>query len=123
MGITFDYKFSLIPHTNELLKNCSKALNTVKFLCDTWWGSVPDTILTLYKSYIRYIIDYDSFIYSPRLKHFEEKLEKIQFAAVRAALGYRITTATNGMLGKSKLLLIKERAKLLCKCFIRKSIC
>ena len=49
-------------------------------------------------------------------------LERIQFAAIRRALGFRLSTPTNILIGESKLPLLKERAKYLCKRFLLKSL-
>lgn len=120
LGIIFDYRMTFIPQTNEIHKKCMRALNIVKYLCGTWWGSDPETLITLYKSFVRSIIDYGCFIYLPTRKNEIAKLEKIRYAAIRAALGYRISTPTNILLAESKLPLIQERTKFLCKCYLSK---
>lgn len=94
----------------------------VKFLCKTHWGSDPSTLLTLYKSFVRSVLEFNCFIYFPKNKTQIEKLEKIQYAAFRSALGYRNTIPRNILLAESKLPLITERAKFLCDCQLTKSI-
>lgn len=101
LGLILDYKFSFTQHVNYVQKKCMKAINIVKFLCGTWWGSDPQTLIALYKSYVRSIVDYGSFIYFPTQKTFREKIEQIQFSAIRAALGYRISTPKNVMIAES----------------------
>lgn len=118
LGLTFDYKLSFIPQVDIINKKCSRALNIIKFLCGTWWGSDPETLLTLYKSLVRSIIEYGCFIYFPIRKNIAYKLEKIQYVAIRAALGFRKTTPTNILLAESKLPQIKDRATYLCNCFL-----
>ncbi|OXU23644.1 hypothetical protein TSAR_003931 [Trichomalopsis sarcophagae] len=49
-------------------------------------------------------------------------LEKIQYAAIRSAPGFPITTPKNILLAESKLALIIERAKFLCDCQLTKSL-
>jgi len=95
-------------------------MNILKFLRGTWWGTGPETLITLYKSFVRSIIDYASFVYFPLQKNQIHKLEKIQFRAIRLALGYRLSTPTNILLAESKLLAIKERAKFLGNCYLHK---
>ena len=58
----------------------------------------------------------------PNSKIAIEKLEKIQFCAIRAAIGYRKSTPTNILLAESKTISIKERSKLLCNRFLSKSL-
>lgn len=122
LGIILDYKFSFIPHINNIHKKCTRAINLIKFLCGTWWGSDPQTLLTLYKSYVRPILEYGIFIYFPTQKYLVEKIEKLQYTALRAALGYRTSTPTNVILAESKFPLIEERAKLSGKRFVTKAI-
>ena len=122
LGIYFDFNHSFMSKINEVQKRCHKALNIIKFVCGTWWGSHPETLIILYKSFVRSIIDYGSYIYFPKLKSLSEKLEKIQFTAIRAALGYRNTTPTNILIAESKLIYIKERTKFLCKRYLSKAL-
>ena len=122
LGIIFDYKMSFSQHIDLTLNKCTKALNIVKFLRDTWWGSSPSTLITLYKSFIRPIIDYASFIYFPSSKNKIEKLEGIQYVAIRLALGFRNSTRINILLAESKLTTLESRAKFLCNCFLVKNL-
>lgn len=69
--LTFEY------YINHLVSKCSKALNTVKFLCGSWWGSDPETLVIIYKSYIRSIIDYCSYIYYSRKATSKKKLKLV----------------------------------------------
>ena len=92
LGIHFDYQLSFEYHVNQLVAKCSRALNIIKFVCSTKWGSDPETLVILYKSYVRSIIEYGSYIYCPLKANLLEKMQKIQNSAIRTALGYRIST-------------------------------
>lgn len=122
MGLRFDYKLSFNFHISQIQTECSLALNIVKFLAGTWWGSHPDTLLCLYKSFIRSIIDYSSFIYFPKKKSNIDKLERIQYAAIRSALSFRKSTPTNILLSESKLPPIAERSQNLCQRYLVKML-
>ena len=117
LGITFDYKLSFMPQINTLILKCAKKMNIIKFLCGVKWGADPSTLLTLYKSYVCSLIDYGSFIFFPKSQQHIETLEKIQFANVRAVMGYRISTPTNLIIAESKIQSIRERTAALCKCY------
>ena len=91
-----------------------RASNIIKFLRGTWWGSDPSTLITLYKSFVRSLIDYGCYIYFPSSVNLINKLERIQYIAIRSALGLRISTPTNILLAEAKLLFIKDRTELLC---------
>ena len=120
LGVIFDYKLTFNGHVNKLHSKCLKSLNILKYLQGIWWGADPSTLLTAYISFIRSIIDYACFIYFPTRKNITNKLEQIQFAAIRLALGFRKTTPTNILLAESKLPLISERTKFLCYSYLSK---
>ena len=55
-------------------------------------------------------------------KDLRNKLEQIQYNAIRAVLGLRKTTPTNILLAESKLPFIYERSKFLCNMFLIKTL-
>ena len=120
LGITFDYKLTFNQHINKINTRCNRAMTIIKFLRGTWWGSDPQTLITLYKSYVRSVIEYASFVYFPTRKNSIYKLERIQYQAIRLALGYRRSTPTNILLAESKLPLLSERAKFLANRYVTK---
>ena len=61
-------------------------------------------------------------IYFPSKFALQKRLENVQIGALRAALGYRISSPKNIILAESSLTTIKERAKPLGRCFICKTI-
>ena len=115
LGLYFDYQLSFERHLRYVHEKANRALNIVKFLRGTWWGAHPSTLITFYKSFVRSVIDYGSFIYFPVQKVRKDKLERIQFSAIRMALGLRMSTPTNVLLGESKLTMIQHRTKMLCE--------
>ena len=110
LGIIFDYKLDFCRHVKQVQLRCSRALNIIAFIRGVWWGSDPSTLLVLYKSFVRSIIDYGLFCYLPPRKKALEKLEGIQNKAVRLALGFRVSTPLNLLLAESKLVRISDRA-------------
>lgn len=120
LGIYFDQKLNFNYQISMIQQRCLKALNIIKFLRRTWWGTDPETLIGLYKSYVRSIIDYGLFAYFPSTKKYRAKLESIQYSAIRFALGYRRSTPTNVLIGESKLMVIEERARFLCKTYLVK---
>lgn len=92
LGITFDYAFTFEEHVNNVRKKSFASMNILKYLCGTWWGTNPSTLLILYKSYIRSLMDYGIFIYTQKNSKNLEKIEKIQNVALRICMGYRQST-------------------------------
>ena len=88
--------------------------------CGRKWGADPSTLLTLYKSYVRSLIDYGSFIYFPKSQQHIETLEKIQFTNLRALMGCRFSTPIDVIIAEYKIQSIRERTTALCKCCLIK---
>ena len=81
LGIIFDYKFSFKHQIDHIQQKSLRSLNLIKFLRGTWWGCNPNTLLILYKSFLRSTLEYVCFIFFPTQKNTIEKIERIQYAA------------------------------------------
>lgn len=95
LGIHFDYDMSFKTQVDKIRQKCFRRKNILKYLGGIKWGADPLTLTLLYKSLIRSIIDYNSFIYFPNNKELVLKLERIQFTALKTVLGYRISILLN----------------------------
>lgn len=95
LGVIIDYKLSFKEHVNFVEKKCLRSLNIIKYLRGTWWGASAQTLIILYKSFVRSIIVYANFVYFPTQAAQKYKLEKIQYTAIRLSLGYRNSMPTN----------------------------
>lgn len=120
LGITFDYRLNFHEHVTGIRDRCKRALNIVKFVRGTWWGAEPSTLLTLYISFVRSIMDYGSFVYCPSAQNVRNKLESVQLSAIRMALGLRVSTPTNVVLAESKLVRVADRAAFLGRKYLHK---
>ncbi|XP_066602500.1 uncharacterized protein, partial [Prorops nasuta] len=63
---------------------------------------------------------YGSFVYCPLRSNAMDRIQKIQNAALRIILGCRISTPVGVLHAEAKLVLIKERMRYLCFCFLAK---
>lgn len=113
LGVVFDFRLNFKEHTLLTIRKFTRALNIIKFVRGVWWGSDPSTLLIFYKRYFRSILEYASFVYYPTQKCLTQKLEKLQYNAIRLALSYRMSTPTNILLSESKLLQFHDRVKFL----------
>ncbi|XP_014214776.1 uncharacterized protein LOC106643953 [Copidosoma floridanum] len=120
LGVVLDYRLSFQEHITQVHRRCTLGLKVLKYLRGTWWGTHPETLLILYKSYVRSLIDYACFVYLPNNANMINKLEKIQYAAIRYAMGYRMSTPTNILLAETGLISIRDRASYLCQCYLVK---
>lgn len=80
------------------------------------------TALIVYKSFIRSVMDYSSFIYYSRVRKGKETMEKLQYKGVRITLGYRNSTPTNIMISEAKVMKMEERVKYLARNFLIKCV-
>ena len=87
LGVTFDKKLSFIPHIKKLKTKCLQALNLLKVLSSTDWGSDSSTLLKLYRSLIRSKLDYGSIVYGSARKSYLQMLDTIHHQGLRLALG------------------------------------
>ena len=78
---------TFVPHLKYLKKKCQKALNLLKVLAHTDWGSDRKLLLQLYKSLIRSRLDYGSIVYGSARKSYLQMLDPVQNQALRLCLG------------------------------------
>lgn len=52
-----------------------------------WWGSDPDVLIMLYKSFVRSRLEYGGFLISPCKESRFYELQKVQNKAIRLSLG------------------------------------
>ncbi|KAL7304129.1 hypothetical protein TKK_0003584 [Trichogramma kaykai] len=109
LGMTMDHKLTWTPHINNIIGKASKITNVFKVLKTTWWDGNPHLLLTMNKSLIRSIIEYNSFITNSHKHSLAEKLQKIQNHSIRLAVGYRVSTALTVIHAKINILNLKTR--------------
>ncbi|XP_011705468.1 PREDICTED: uncharacterized protein LOC105460667 [Wasmannia auropunctata] len=76
----------------------------------TKWGAQPESMLCLYRAIFRGAIEYGSLIF--RIignRRVFLKLERLQYRAIRLALGYRMSTPINIMLAEAKEVPLETR--------------
>lgn len=62
LGITFDKSLSFKDHFQNIKQKCVDRINIIKIISYKTWKLKKKTLLNVYKSLIRSIIDYSSFI-------------------------------------------------------------
>jgi len=87
LGVVFDYKLSFIPHIKHFKDKCTKALNLLRVLVHTSWRADQETLLHLYRSFIRSKLDYDCIVYGSARGSYLRMLDPIQNHALRLCLG------------------------------------
>jgi len=123
LGIVLDSKMLGKEHLKYLIHKGSIVVDILASLAGTWWGSHPHLLLSLYRSIFRASIEYGCHIFKFNLnKTIFTKLERLQYRAIRTALGYRISTPINVMLFESREISLKIRFVFLMHKYIIKSL-
>ena len=102
------------------MKRINKVINIIKFLRGTWWGANPRTLLMLYHSLIRSVLEYGS--QALTIYNFKpyDQIFKLQNRILKLILGYRISTRIQIMFAELKEPPLLRQLQFLTKKFILK---
>ncbi|KAK9886682.1 hypothetical protein WA026_017602 [Henosepilachna vigintioctopunctata] len=123
LGVIFQKNLKWNAQIHNMSNKAIQGLNIIKSLSRTWWGAHPKTLLLIYKSMVRSHLDYGSIFIGKCPKTLLYKLDKVQYAAIRSALGLMKSTPVNILLTESGELPLKHRRSFLALKFISKSVC
>lgn len=101
LGIIFHSSLSWEPQIQSIGKRCLTPTKIINCLRHTWWGANPILLINLYKTLVRSRLDYGIFLFQDLKKSQALFLDRIQWKALRLALGYRTSTPTNVILAES----------------------
>lgn len=97
LGIIFDSKLTWSDHVNYIMDKCNKRLNLLRAVSGNKWGASKKTLLILYRSLIRSILDYGDIALDSMSDHNKRKLDSIQARALRVVCGAVAGTATSAL--------------------------
>ena len=110
LGITLDSRLIYRLHIQGVKSKGQKRLNVIRALSATQWGGDRKTLLLLYKSLVRSVLEYNSFIFTHIALSNQKQLETIQNSALRIVTGAFRTTPTNSLLTEVNLPTLAERS-------------
>ena len=87
LGLTFDSRLTRLPHIKKLKAKCLRSLNILKYLSHPKTGCNRATLLHIYKSLIRPLLDYGSPIYGLAPTTYLKLLDTVQSSSIRLATG------------------------------------
>ena len=118
LGLTFDPKLTFSEHIKNV-ENASKGnLRLIKALSGTTWGQQQETLTNTYKQYNRPAIEYACTSWSPIIsKTNEDKLQRIQNAALRCATGHTKDTNVIHLHTETKVLPLNQHMKMIASQF------
>lgn len=117
-----DNKLSFAKQCQYIKDKAVKANGLLRYYNGITKGMEVNTALMLYKSLVRFTIDYGSFIFYPQDENNSIKVERAQFLGLRTALGFRNSTPNNVLLGEAKVMSIKDRTEYLARNFMAKTM-
>ncbi len=113
LGLWFDEKCIWRNHINQIETKCKKVINLMRSVTGYEWGADKLSLMVIYRALIRSCLDYGCMVYGVAAKSILEKLDKIQFRALRISIGAVKTTPTNVLLVEAnELPLNLRRSKL-----------
>ena len=122
LGMIFDSQMKWSLHISNICNKASKAINIMKALTRVWWGADPKILLNVYKSMVRTHFDYGiQAIYKTSKKNWN-KINSMQFQALRIALGLMRSTPTNVLLSEAGEVPISIRRHMICAKFSLKHL-
>jgi hypothetical protein len=87
LGLTADANLSFIPNIQNLKRRCLKALNLLRIVMHTDWGADSVTLLRLYRSHLRFMLDYGCVVYGSVRPSYLALPDLVKYAALRVCLG------------------------------------
>ncbi|XP_018394554.1 PREDICTED: uncharacterized protein LOC108773291, partial [Cyphomyrmex costatus] len=119
LGVILDHRLIGNYHYEYLVKKDKALINIILSLTAVWWGSHPHCLLTIYRAIFRAAVEYACSIFSWKGNaRVLLRLERLQYKAIRASMGYRISTPTNIILCEARELPFRLRFNLLSERFI-----
>ena len=97
LGLVFDEKLSWKHHVQHLVEKCQKRINILKVLSGSKWGASKETMVLVYKTFIRSLLDYGSVVYNSACKSIKEKLDIIQSQSLRICCSALKCTPVNAL--------------------------
>ena len=97
LGLIFDSKLNWKEHIKYIEEKCKKRLNLMRAVAGNSWGANKKSLLTIYRSLIRSVIDYGSIAYNSASISTKNKLDVIQHKALRIACGAFCSTAASAL--------------------------
>ncbi|XP_011869533.1 PREDICTED: uncharacterized protein LOC105562949, partial [Vollenhovia emeryi] len=123
LGIILDSRLSGGPHIEGVTRKCRAICNVITSLAGVWWGAHPSTLLTLYRSTLRSVMEYGHQVFFTRGNSSRLiKLYRIQYKAIRTAMGYRLSTPINTMFDEAREPPFMRRLDFLNSRFIYKNV-
>jgi len=114
LGVTFQRNGTYNSHIHQIHSKCLKRLNVLRLLTGTTWSAAKQPLLNIYRALVRSVLEYgmEAFFFSS--KSSLDKLNKIQYEALRLGTGAMRSTPTICLLQASGEIPLHVKHKFLC---------
>ena len=97
LGVIFDRRLTWRAHIQYVINRCNKRMNLLRAVSGNDWGADKKTLLTLYRTLIRSVVDYGSIAYDNASKTTKKLLDQSQSKALRICCGAMMMTPIAAM--------------------------
>ena len=121
LGVTLDAPtLTWRNHIDNICREGNQRINIMRALSGSSWGADRDLLINLYTTYIRPKILYGITAVASATKTGLDRLERLQNAAIRVAIGARSTSPIKALQVEANILPLKEYIKgISCKSYFR----
>lgn len=113
LGMWLDERLTWKAHIEKFCVNSGRIIKDLQCLAGSDWGASTEELLMIYRTSIRFILDYGCASYGTDASFVLKKLDVIQSKALRVCSGAFITTPISALLVEmGELLLSLRRCKL-----------
>ena len=105
-------------HIDIAIAKSNRRINLLKLLSGTDWGCNPKTIMRIYKTYVRPVLEHGAIVMLSAAQVHLEKLQKVQNKALRIAFRKPIHTRITDLHEMASIEPIRERLQTLSNKFI-----
>lgn len=98
LGMIFDCNVGWKHHTSQMRKRALPKINILRAIAGIKWGAHPSNLLTVYKGLIRPVLDWGCVALNEVDAAASLSMDRLQFAALRTALGLFISTPADVIL-------------------------
>ena len=123
LGVTLDAPtLTWVKHVGDICQEANQRLNIMRALAGSNWGADRELMLNIYRSYIRPKLMYGISAVASTSKTYRDRLERIQNAALRIAIGARNTSPIKALQAEANILPLDQYIRGICvKTYFRMS--
>jgi len=97
LGVYFDKRLTWKQHIDHLINKCKKRLNLMRAVSGSDWGASNNSLLTIYRTLIRSILDYGATAYDSATDTQLTRLDRVQHSALSLCCGAMKGTPTSAL--------------------------